>query len=69
MPHPLNIPGDSNTRATYGAFSAVVVLLIWLWLTNTVMLFGAELNSEIERQTAAGGAHPPVPGQPLRFTA
>jgi membrane protein len=34
--------------ATYGAFATVVILLIWLWLTNTVLLFGAELNAAID---------------------
>ena len=35
--------------ATYGSFAAAIVLIIWLWLTNVAMLFGAELNAEIER--------------------
>lgn len=33
-----------------GAFAAPIVLLGWLWLTNVALLFGAELNAEIERQ-------------------
>jgi membrane protein len=38
--------------ATYGAFATVVILLIWLWLTNTVLLFGAELNAVIDVRRA-----------------
>jgi membrane protein len=38
----------SSYSATYGAFAAVVILLVWLWLTNSVMLFGAELNAAID---------------------
>jgi membrane protein len=38
----------SSYSATYGAFAAVVILLVWLWLTNAVMLFGAELNAAID---------------------
>ena len=38
----------SSYSATYGAFAAVVILLVWLWLTNVVMLFGAELNAAID---------------------
>lgn len=37
--------------ATYGSLSAVVVLLTWLYLSSYVLLFGAELNSEVEHQT------------------
>jgi membrane protein len=38
----------SSYSATYGAFAAIVILLIWLWLTNVVLLFGAELNAVID---------------------
>ena len=38
----------STYSATYGAFAAAVILLVWLWLTNVVMLFGAELNAVID---------------------
>ena len=34
---------------TWGSLSAVIVMLTWLWLTGLALLFGAELNSEVER--------------------
>jgi membrane protein len=48
--------------ATYGSLGAVVALLTWLYLSSYVLLFGAELNSELEHQTAedttTGAAQP-----------
>jgi membrane protein len=41
-----------NYNATYGSLGAVVVLLTWLYLSALVLLLGAELNSELEHQTA-----------------
>jgi membrane protein len=35
---------------TYGALAGVVVFLLWLWLSNVALLFGAELDAELERQ-------------------
>jgi membrane protein len=34
---------------TYGTLAGVVVLLIWMWITNLMILFGHELNAERER--------------------
>jgi membrane protein len=34
---------------TYGSLAGVVVFLLWLWLTNLALLFGAELDAELER--------------------
>jgi membrane protein len=34
---------------TYGALGGVIVFLVWMWITNLAVLFGAELNAETER--------------------
>ena len=36
---------------TYGSLGAVVILLMWFWLSAFIVLLGAEVNCEIERQT------------------
>jgi membrane protein len=36
---------------TYGALGGVVVLLMWFYLSGYLVIFGAEINSELERQT------------------
>src|SRR5689334_18337353 len=48
----------SSYNKTYGALAGVVVGLLWLWITNLALLFGAELDSELERgrQLQAGMA-------------
>jgi membrane protein len=37
---------------TYGALGAVVVVMLWLYITAYVVIAGAEINAELERQTA-----------------
>jgi membrane protein len=44
------ISSVANVGAVYGTFAGAIVLVGWLWLTNVALLFGAELNAEIERQ-------------------
>jgi membrane protein len=39
----------SSYDKTYGALAGVIVFLLWLWLTNLALLFGAELDAELER--------------------
>ena len=38
--------------ATYGSLGAAIGLMMWMWVSAIVILFGAQLNSEIEHQTA-----------------
>jgi membrane protein len=40
----------ADVGAVYGAFAGAILLVAWLWLTNVALLFGAELNAEIERE-------------------
>jgi membrane protein len=40
----------ADVGAIYGAFAGAILLVAWLWLSNVALLFGAELNAEIERQ-------------------
>jgi len=35
---------------TYGSLGAVITFLIWMWITNNVLLLGAEVNAELERE-------------------
>jgi membrane protein len=39
----------SSYASTYGSLAGVIVFLLWLWITNLALLFGAELDSELER--------------------
>lgn len=42
---------DSYNK-TYGSLAAVVILLMWFWISAYVVLLGAEINAEMEHQTA-----------------
>jgi len=53
---------------TYGSLGGVIVFLTWLWITNIIVLLGAEFNSEMERSRAIAKGHPAdkEPYLPLR---
>jgi YihY family inner membrane protein len=56
---------------TYGSLAGVIIFLVWLWLSNTAILLGAELNAELERGRAIAAGHPPdeEPYMELRDTS
>jgi YihY family inner membrane protein len=56
---------------TYGSLASVIIFLVWLWLSNTAILLGAELNAELERGRAIAAGHPPEeePYMELRDTS
>src|SRR4051794_6626190 len=53
---------------TYGSLGGVIVFLVWLWITNIIILLGAEFNSEMERSRAIHAGMPAhqEPYLPLR---
>src|SRR3954454_8411186 len=58
----------SSYNKTYGSLGGVIVFLTWLWITNIIILLGAEFNSEMERSRAIRAGHPAdeEPYLPLR---
>ena len=49
----LYVNNFGSYNKTYGAIAGVVVLMLWLYLTSYIVLLGAEVNAESERQTRA----------------
>jgi membrane protein len=45
----LYVANFGSYNKTYGSLGAIIIFLVWLWLTNVAILFGAELNAEVER--------------------
>jgi membrane protein len=42
----------SSYNETYGSLGAVIAFMVWMWISTTIILLGAELNAELEHQTA-----------------
>ena len=51
---------------TYGALSVVLVMLSWMWMSVFVVLFGAEINGEAERQRGRTQRPSSAAGRPGR---
>jgi membrane protein len=50
---------------TYGALGGVIVFLVWLWISNIMILLGAEFNAELERGRAIQGGMRPEDKEPF----
>lgn len=55
----LYVANFSSYNKTYGALAAVVVFLVWLWISNIAVLLGAEFNAELERGRSIEAGNPP----------
>jgi membrane protein len=64
----LYVANFASYNKTYGSLGGVIVFLVWLWITNLVILLGAEFNSEMERSRQIRGGMPEdvEPYLPLR---
>ena len=51
-----------NYDATYGSLGAIMGFMTWIWLSAIVVLVGAELNAEMEHQTARDSTTGPERG-------
>jgi YihY family inner membrane protein len=54
----LYVANFGSYNKTYGSLAGLIIFLIWLWITNTAILLGAELNAELERGRAIAGGLP-----------
>jgi membrane protein len=43
---------SGSYNKTYGSLATVIIFLVWLWITNIAILFGAEFNAEMQRERA-----------------
>jgi len=55
----LYVANFGHYNKVYGSIAGIIIFLIWLWITNTAMLFGAEFNAELERGRAIAAGNPP----------
>jgi len=64
----LYVANFASYNKTYGTLGGVIAFLVWLWITNLVLLLGAELDAEMERGRAMVAGHPEdeEPYVPLR---
>jgi membrane protein len=49
----LYVNNFGSYNKTYGTLAGIIVFLLWLYLTSYIILLGAEINAEAEKQTAA----------------
>jgi membrane protein len=54
----LYVANFGSYNKTYGTLATIIIFLVWLYLTNTAVLLGAELNAELERGRALEAGHP-----------
>ena len=55
----LYVANFGHYNKVYGSIAGVIIFLIWMWISNSVVLFGAEFNAELQRGRAIAAGLPP----------
>ncbi len=55
----LYVANFGHYNKVYGSIAGMIIFLIWMWISNVVILLGAEFNAELERGRAMAGGAPP----------
>jgi membrane protein len=55
----LYLANFGSYNKTYGSLAAVIIFLVWMWISNIAILLGLEYNAELERGRAIAAGHPP----------
>ena len=55
----------SSYNKTYGSLGGVIAFLVWLWITNIAVLFGAEFNAELQRSQQREAGRPAPLDEPF----
>ncbi len=55
----LYVANFGHYNKVYGSIAGIIIFLIWMWISNVAILFGAELNADLERGRAIAGGVPP----------
>ena len=61
----LYVGNFGSYNKTYGSLGGVIVFLVWLWISNIVILLGAEFNAELERGRAIEAGMRPEDKEPF----
>jgi membrane protein len=61
----LYVGNFGSYNKTYGSLGGVIVFLVWLWISNIVILLGAEFNAELERGRAIEAGMQPEDKEPF----
>jgi membrane protein len=54
----LYVANFSSYNKTYGSLAAVIIFLVWMWISNLAILLGAEFDAELQRSRAIEAGHP-----------
>ena len=61
----LYVANFASYNKTYGSLGGVIAFLVWLWITNIAILFGAELNAELQRSQQREAGQPAPLDEPF----